>query len=155
MSMVSTSSINVLINGDKTETFFPSKGIRQGDPLSPYIFILSMEFLSIKLSIGMQSGRWKGSQVSRRGPTLSHPFFADDLIFIEKATTKNYLYLKEILDFFCFRLGEKVNAAKSRIFFSKNIDQDTRNSLCSIIGYAETDSLGTWCSHLPKKPYQE
>ncbi|GKV46005.1 hypothetical protein SLEP1_g53029 [Rubroshorea leprosula] len=40
--------------------------------------------------------------------------------------------------------GEQVNAAKSRIFFSKNIDQDTRNSLCSILSYAETDSLGTY-----------
>ncbi|GKV21615.1 hypothetical protein SLEP1_g31576 [Rubroshorea leprosula] len=62
MSCISTSHITILVNGGKTEKLTPSRGIRQGDPLSPYLFILCMEFLSIKISGDMARGLWKGSK---------------------------------------------------------------------------------------------
>ncbi|GKV31452.1 hypothetical protein SLEP1_g40137 [Rubroshorea leprosula] len=86
MSAISSTSISILINGDKAEEFCPSQGIRQGDSLSPYIFILCMEYLSIRISADMDAGLSKGSKVGRRGPFVSHIFFVDDIIFIGRTT---------------------------------------------------------------------
>ncbi|GLT95486.1 hypothetical protein SLE2022_131660 [Rubroshorea leprosula] len=144
MSMVSSSSISVLVNGDKTKSFLPSRGIRQGDPLSPYLFIICMEFLSLKISTDMERGLWKGSKAGRRGPLLSHIFFADDLIFIGKATVENCYYLKNLLDFFCSRSGQCVNPSKSKLFFSKNVVEEVRDSLSTILGFSQTTDIGTY-----------
>ncbi|KAG5531068.1 hypothetical protein RHGRI_025879 [Rhododendron griersonianum] len=51
MSIISLSSMSILFNGSATDTFSPSRGIRQGDPLSPYIFILCVEYLSIQITL--------------------------------------------------------------------------------------------------------
>ncbi|GKV26879.1 hypothetical protein SLEP1_g36097 [Rubroshorea leprosula] len=142
MSCVSSSSISILVNGNKTDAFLPSRGIRQGDPISPYLFILCMEYLSIKLSNDMAEGKWKGSKAGKRGPTLSHMFFADDLVFVGKATLTNAQYLKDTLDFFCSRSGQMVNNAKSKILFSKNVDQITRDNISQSLGYQQTNELG-------------
>ncbi|GLT73561.1 hypothetical protein SLA2020_454110 [Shorea laevis] len=144
MSAVSSTSISILINGGKTEDFCPSRGIRQGDPLSPYIFILCMEYLSLRISADMDAGIWKGTKVGRSGPHLSHIFFADDIIFIGKATTTNCLHLQKVLQFFCERSGQKINVLKSKVFFSKNVDQVSRDNLCSILGYSQTEDLGKY-----------
>ncbi|GLT58478.1 hypothetical protein SLA2020_313670 [Shorea laevis] len=134
MSCISSTNISILINGDKTEPFSPSRGIHQGDPISPYIFILCLEYLSIKISTDMASRLWKGNKVSKNGPTLSHLFSADDLIFVGKASKENCQYLKGVLDFFCRYSGKEINNDKSRVLFSRNVDQNTRDSLCSLLG---------------------
>ncbi|GLU11861.1 hypothetical protein SLE2022_285810 [Rubroshorea leprosula] len=144
MSMVCSSSISVLVNGDKTESFLPTRGIRQGDPLSPYLFIICMESLSLKISADMEVGHWKGSKAGRRGPLFSHLFFADDIIFIGKATPQNCVFLKNLLDFFCSRSGQRVNPAKSKISCSKNVSINNRESLSAILGFPCTEDLGTY-----------
>jgi hypothetical protein len=61
-----------------------SRGIRQGDPLSPYIFVLCLERLSQPISKEVECGSWKPFKVSRRGPNISHFCIGDDmLLFIE------------------------------------------------------------------------
>ncbi|GKV28437.1 hypothetical protein SLEP1_g37496 [Rubroshorea leprosula] len=121
-----------------------ARGIRQGDPLSPYIFILCMEYLSIRISVDMEAGLWKGTKCGRRGPSLSHIFFADDIIFIGKATAANCLHLKDVLQSFCQRSGQKINNLKSKMFFSKNVGQAVRDNLCSILGFSQTEDLGKY-----------
>ena len=64
MSCISSSHLSVLVNGEKTESFAPSRGIRQGDPLSPYIFILCMEFLAWLIEGEVRNGNWKGIKTS-------------------------------------------------------------------------------------------
>ncbi|GLT63048.1 hypothetical protein SLA2020_356420 [Shorea laevis] len=103
-----------------------------------------MEFLSLKISADMEAGHWKGSKAGRRGPLLSHLFFADDIIFIGKATPQNCFYLKNLLEFFCSRSGQWVNPTKSKIFFSKNVSINNRESLSAILGFPCTDDLGTY-----------
>ncbi|GKV50604.1 hypothetical protein SLEP1_g57307 [Rubroshorea leprosula] len=153
MSSITSASISVLINGDKTDSFTPTCGIRQGDPLSPYIFILCMEHLLIKITSEMDKGNWKGSKAGRRGPLFSHLFFADDIIFLGKATMTNGVLLKNILDFFCSRSGQKINVQKSKILFSKNVDQASRNSICSILRYNQTENLGKYLG-IPVSAYK-
>ncbi|GKU94254.1 hypothetical protein SLEP1_g7776 [Rubroshorea leprosula] len=144
MSCISSSVFAVIVNGGVGEQFHPSRGLRQGDPLSPYLFILCIEYLSLKLQGGINSGLWKGSKLGRRGPILSHLFFADDLVFIGKASKANAIFLKEVLLFFCIRSGEKVNLDKSKILFSVNTPESVKNDICTILFVSKTDHLGKY-----------
>lgn len=75
LSCISSSSLAIIINGKQTEYFEPSQGIRQGDPLSSYLFILSMEFLSMLIHQHISIGAWKPIQLSKSGPSISHTLF--------------------------------------------------------------------------------
>ena len=76
--------LSVLWNGEKLESFTPTRGIRQGDPISPYIFVLYMESLGHIIHDAIGDSHWKPIHLSRNRPQISHLFFVDDLIlFIE------------------------------------------------------------------------
>ena len=80
MSCVSSSTISVLFNGGALEFFQPTRGIRQGDSLSPYLFILCMEVLGALIVEKCEEQLWHPMSASRGGVAFSHLFFADDLV---------------------------------------------------------------------------
>lgn len=100
LSCVTTTSISVLINGSKTQFFTPTRGIRQGDPLSPYLFIMCMEMLSRSISCSVDYLQWKPIRLSKNGPDISHLFFADDIILFSKITMKSYHDIIDVLNNF-------------------------------------------------------
>lgn len=67
-----------------------TRGFRQWDPISPYIFLLCIEFLGAQINSMCENKRWDKIKASKNGPSFSHVFFADDLMLIAKANTKNY-----------------------------------------------------------------
>lgn len=77
--------MNVLWNGELTKDLVPSGGIRQGDLISPYIFMLFIERLSHGISKAMTEGAWKHVRLSRNRTPFSHLFFADDLLLLAEA----------------------------------------------------------------------
>ena len=79
MSCISSVSTSLLFNGGSFEPFKPSRGIRQGDPLSPYIFILCMEFLSQLIQEKCEAKVWCPVKASRSGPSFSHLFFVFEI----------------------------------------------------------------------------
>ena len=85
MSYVSSSLISILLNGGKIEPFHPSRSIRQGDPLSPYLFIMCMEMLGFLISQRCEENLWDPARSSRGGQAFSHLFFADNLVLFAKA----------------------------------------------------------------------
>lgn len=89
MSYVLPVSISLLFNGGCLESFLPSRGIRQGDPLSPYLFILWMEYLGYLIEEKCVAKLWSLVKASRSGPAFSHIFFADDLVLFAKADQGN------------------------------------------------------------------
>lgn len=82
MSCLTTSKLLILCNGNKSEGFVPKRGLRQGDHLSPYLFVLCMEVLGHKIQGAVEKGKWQPCRASQRGPNISHLFFADDLLFM-------------------------------------------------------------------------
>jgi len=84
MRFVRSVSFSALFNGDKLETFRPTRGIRQGDSISPYLFLLAVEGLLCLLKSRIQSSD-KGITVASSAPMVSHLLFADDsLLFFEQ-----------------------------------------------------------------------
>ncbi|GLT70369.1 hypothetical protein SLA2020_424520 [Shorea laevis] len=92
----------------------------------------------------MECGLWKGSKACKRGPLLSHIFFANDFIFIGKAMVENCYYLKNLLEFFCSRSGQCVKPSKSKLFFSKNVVKEVRDFLNTILGFSQTTNIETY-----------
>ena len=81
MQCVSTVTYSFLINGSPRGKVTPSRGIRQGDPLSPYLFILCGEVLSGLCNRAQEEGSLKGISIARGSPRLNHLLFADDTMF--------------------------------------------------------------------------
>ena len=88
MECVTSPSMQVLWNGEPTQSFKPSRGVRQGDPLSPYLFVLCMERLNHIIEESIIGGAWKPIRASRNGPLLSNLFFADDIILFAEASVE-------------------------------------------------------------------
>lgn len=105
--------MQLLWNGDLTESFIPSRGIRQGDPLSPDIFVTCISRLSHGINQAVQDGRRKPIRLTRGGIPITNLFFADDLLFLVEASDDQAHVMNEVLNIFCSRSGEKVNKAKT------------------------------------------
>lgn len=117
----STVSFSLLINGTPTQRFFPKRGLRQGDPLSPYLFIIFLETLSCVLNHLDTSGSCKGRKLFRNGVSFSHLFFADDYLIFFEPSLESCCQLKKALEGFTTFSGQCVNPLKSHITFSPNI----------------------------------
>ena len=144
MSYVSSSSISVLFNGGKLDPFLPSRVIRQGNPLSPYLFIMCMEVLGFLINGKCEEKLWGLVKASRNKPNFSHFFFADDLVLFAKTDLKNCTNIRETLDSFCDLSSLKVNLRKSKVFFSPNVDLDQRSELSEVLGFSSTPNLGKY-----------
>lgn len=88
MACTSSATMRVIWNGMEPEPFASSRGVRQGDPLSPYLFILCMERLGQLITEEVATGRWKGFKFNKNSPVISHQFFVDDLLLFGEATTE-------------------------------------------------------------------
>ncbi|KAA3486895.1 Retrovirus-related Pol polyprotein LINE-1 [Gossypium australe] len=92
-----------------------------GVSLSPYLFVLCMDWLGHLIRSEIDTGRRKPIQLSRSGLAISHLFFADDLVIFCKAHCDQACLLKNILDQFCEVSGHKISTRKSNIYFSKGV----------------------------------
>ena len=97
MSCVTSTRISILFNGGTLDPFIPTRGLRQGDPISPYLFILCMEFLEHLIEQKCVAGDWKLLKASRGNIDISHLFFADDLILFAKVEEHTCEVISKIL----------------------------------------------------------
>ncbi|MCI37624.1 RNA-directed DNA polymerase (Reverse transcriptase), partial [Trifolium medium] len=100
MHCVTSSNFSLLWNGNKLPPFKPSHGLRQGDPLSPYLFILCMEKLSVTINDAVQQGNWDLIHISNNGPKMSHLLFADDVLLFTKARNSQLRFITNMFDSF-------------------------------------------------------
>lgn len=92
-------------NDEALEEFHPSWGIRQGDPISPSLFVLCLEWLFHLIDLAISDGSWKPIQLSRWGPKITHLAFADDLLLFAEASLEHAETIMEILNTFCASSG--------------------------------------------------
>ena len=85
MQCVSSVSYSVLINGEAFGTITPTRGLCQGDPLSPYLFLLCAEGLSALIHETARNQLLNGISICRGYPIITHLFFADDSLLFCKA----------------------------------------------------------------------
>ncbi|GJR88088.1 RNA-directed DNA polymerase, eukaryota [Tanacetum coccineum] len=105
---------SILVNGSPSSEFKFHKGLKQGDPLSPFLFILVMESLHISFNNILNSGLYKGIRIDE-SLTLSHLFYADDAVFIGKWDKANVITIVNMLKCFYLASGLKINIQKSKI----------------------------------------
>lgn len=140
---ISTASFSILINGEAIGNFSPSRGLRQGDPLSPYLFLLCMKGLSSMLCHA-RSNCITGIAMSPSSPKISHLFFADDSLIFLKASAEEFGYFKVIMADYERASGQCINLEKSQICFSKNVPSDTQYCLSSLLQMKSVDHLGSY-----------
>lgn len=115
-SLISSSHLSILVNGLPSRPFKPSRGIRQGDPLSPFLFVLMAEGLGRHIKNALLSRKLKGISV-HNSPATSHQQFVDDTMLFGYPSVQEASCLKSLLNDFSTASGTHINSAKSQIFF--------------------------------------
>ena len=144
MNCVTTTRISILFNGDALEPFTPSRGLRQGDSFSPYLFILCMEYLGHLIEQKCTEGVWKALKASRENVGISHLFFVDDLILFAKIDEEACEVISEVLWIFCSESRQKVSLEKSRTYFSPNVEPKVKDEVCERLGIRATTIIGKY-----------
>ncbi|XP_021747229.1 uncharacterized protein LOC110713074 [Chenopodium quinoa] len=106
---VSTVSYQVLFNGNPSPSFKPQCGLRQGDPLSSYLFVLCMDVLSIMLHKAEEQALFHGIRISRGAPSISHLFLADDSLLFFQVSPSAYDQVLDLLQEFIAMSGQMIN----------------------------------------------
>lgn len=130
---ISTPTFSININGSPRGFIKSSRGLRQGDPLSPFLFCVAMEFFSILMHRAAYVDKIKPIYAQETG--ISHLIYADDLMIFTKATAGNATTINDILEQLKNYAGLDINLLKSKVYFSKGA-KDTTNIL-NILGMKE------------------
>jgi hypothetical protein len=127
MQSIKTVKYRIKVNGEYTEEIVPQRGLRQGDPLSSYLFLICAEGFSSLLHNAEINDSIQGIKVCVATPSITHLLFADDSLILMKADVSNVACLQEILKVYEACSGQKINMEKSSILFSpstKLIDRE-------------------------------
>lgn len=114
----------LLVNGSPQGFFASNNGLRQGDPLSPFLFVIMVEVLGCNISKARGDGRWKGIGVARGEELVSHQQFSNDTLLLGESSPREARVMKYLLENYCLTLGQQVNWNKYEItFFNTSLDR--------------------------------
>ncbi|KAL0285152.1 UNVERIFIED_CONTAM: Retrovirus-related Pol polyprotein from type-2 retrotransposable element R2DM [Sesamum radiatum] len=133
---VTTAMFSISLNGCLHGFFAGARGLRQGDPVSPYLFVIVMEILHVLLKLRIQSEEefryhWKCSELG-----IINLCFADDVLIFCAGDLTSVRLISEVLEEFEGLSGLRVNPSKSTIILSKSVQQD-RQILLNQVGFQE------------------
>ncbi|GJR88976.1 RNA-directed DNA polymerase, eukaryota [Tanacetum coccineum] len=127
---------SVIVNGSPTKEFQFHRGLKQGDPLSPFLFLLIMESLHISMQRVVDAGLFRGIQVGS-SLQVSHLFYADDAVFMGHWSEANIDTILRVLDCFYHASGLRINMLKSKLMgisvSSDKVDQAAKKIGCAIL----------------------
>ncbi|KAL5759510.1 hypothetical protein ACOSQ2_018348 [Xanthoceras sorbifolium] len=134
LDCISTSSFSFVLNGKRMGCVIPSRGLRQGCPLSPFLFVLCAEAFSCLIKGTERIGRGLGFKCCRGSPVVSHLFFADDSILFSRASVECCGEIKELLGIYERGSGQLVNLQKTSVTFSPNVVDGLRGDILVELG---------------------
>ncbi|WZZ57367.1 hypothetical protein YC2023_057474 [Brassica napus] len=144
MECVTAVRYSVLINGKAEGFITPARGLRQGDPLSPYLFIFCAEVLSHLMTKAMEDRSLMGVKISNNAPAVNHLFFADDSLFFSLANIKAAKKLKSILGLYKAVSGQAINLSKSSITFGAKVNDSVKTRMRSLLGIYNDGGFGKY-----------
>lgn len=138
---VQSINYSVTVNQDCVGPIHPSRGLRQDDPLSPYLFLIYVEGLSTLIKKEEGRGTLDGAKICRGAPVLSHLLFADDCFLFFQADVQEAKTMQSVLEVYARASGQHINMQKSEVFFSRNVPEGDKHRIAQILGVRIT--LGT------------
>lgn len=137
-------SFSILINGSPFGLFSPARGLRQGNPLSPFLFILGSEVFSQLLVHVESQDFFKGLKIAKICPIVSHLLFADDLLVFCRAFPSKTSCIRDCFDKYSHQFGQSTNVSKSSIHFSKNTNPNSIRNILSILPFIHNPSKSVY-----------
>ncbi|GAA0144865.1 hypothetical protein LIER_36028 [Lithospermum erythrorhizon] len=135
---------NFLINGAPRGYLRPAWGIRQGDLLLPYLFLLCVDTLTCMLRAAEERGALSGIRISRESPSISHILFADDTMIFSKAGVTEGEEVTRILREYELASGQMININKCSVSFSPHTSTQLRGEILSSSGMREVRDQGKY-----------
>ena len=129
--------IILILNGEPRGSIHLERGLRQGDPLFPYLFLICAEGLLAKLKEAELEGKITGVAISRGGPKITNFCFADDSLVLCRANIEECRNIQQILQKYEVESGQKLNQDNTTICFSKNVEEDTKNAIQASLSIPE------------------
>ena len=118
----------------------PKRGIRQGDPLSPFLFLLCTEGLHALIKHSVRIGDLKGFSLCKRGLKLTHLFFANDSLLFCRASYEDCNNILKLLAKYESLSRQKINKDKTTIFFSKSTAEEAKANIKNLLQLQEVKS---------------
>jgi ribonuclease HI len=141
MKCVSTVSYKFKINGQLSEAVVPGRGLRQGDPISPYLFLLCAEGFSGLLHYAQANGDIKGIRLAPSAPAVNHLLFADDSLLLMEANHRSAAAVNSLLQTYEECSGQQINRDKSVVSFSPSTPRGMKEELKWMLGL-QTETHG-------------
>ncbi|XP_071727872.1 uncharacterized protein [Rutidosis leptorrhynchoides] len=141
LACLKSASISVLVNGSPTNEFSLKRGVRQGDPLSPFLFIIAAEGLNILTKTAITNGFYKGVEIGASNCLVSHLQYADDTIFLGDWSRKKACNLMKLLRCFEDVSGLKINYHKSQLYGLGVIKEESERMASRFNCKSEPNSL--------------
>jgi hypothetical protein len=126
MQLVTTVTYQVKVNGELTDKIIPERGLRQGDPLSPYLFLICAEAFSCLLNAAENRGELKRARVCPEAPSINHLLFANDSLLLFKIDDQSTNHLQSILSLYEDCSGQLINKEKCPVMFSSNTMEEVK-----------------------------
>lgn len=134
MQCVNIVSYAIIVNGSPIAFFKPTRVLRQGDLLSPYLFLFVSNVLSFAFQHALNFYMISGFRINRRCPFLTHLLFVEDTLLLGRATNEEASVIKSLIDTYFVASGQRINYAKSSIVFSHNVARSIRDSIRITLG---------------------
>jgi hypothetical protein len=134
MLCVRTVTYRFKVNGNITDKVVPGRGLRQGDPISPYLFLLCAEGFSKLIQEAEACNQIKVIKLAPNAPRVNHLLFADDSLLLMEATVHSVGVINYILQTYETASGQVINWDKSSVLFSTNTPLYTKTSIMAALG---------------------
>ena len=144
MVCVSSPSYSIAINGKPYGDLQPLRGLRQGNPLSPYLFLLCAKGFTSLLEKARLEKRISGVSICWNAPKLANLLFADDSLLFYQANQPEVTMISEISQKYAGASGQSINLQKSSMYFSKNTPCGQRQAIASALGVCEVERFDTY-----------